>query len=125
MPATILTVSPEPTILASLAFLLEAEGWRVDLREHLPAAAPAIGMCDCAVVDCKALASEIKDLQSLQAFQVPVILLVDGYKRYPVTEGIRVVEKPILGSSLVEAVISGLAASPMQHYLSTQNPLGA
>lgn len=125
MSATILTVSPEPTILASLGFLLEAEGWRVDLRERLPALAPAIEICDCAVVDCKAIVNKINALQSLQALQVPVILLVDGYKNYPVSEGIRVVEKPILGSSLVEAIIAGLAVSPVEHYLSTQNPLGA
>lgn len=124
MPATILTVSPEPTILASLGFLLEAEGWRVVLRERLPRPAPVMALGHCAVVDCKAIANKNNDLQELLTLQVPVILLVDGYKTYPAVEGIRVVEKPILGSSLVEAVVEVLAVSPMRHYLSTQSPLG-
>lgn len=124
MSGTILTISPEPTMLASLGFLLEAEGWRVILQERLSGTAPVVDRFVCAVVDCKALANKINDLQDLQALQVPVILLVDSYKSYPVTEGIRVVEKPILGSSLVDAVTETLTVAHMQHYTSTQNPLG-
>jgi len=111
MPATILAVSPEPTILASLGFLLEAEGWRVVLRERLGATASAVDKFVCAIVDCKAISNKINGLSDLQEWHVPVILLVDSYKSYPVTEGIRVVEKPILGPSLVEAVIEALALS--------------
>jgi DNA-binding response OmpR family regulator len=124
MAATILAVAPEQTILASLGFLLEAEGCRVHLLASLPATVSIMEAFDCAIVDCKAVASNSNDLASLQALRTPIILLVDRCKDFPVAETIRVVEKPILGSSLVDAVREVLAGTHPMHFGSTHNPLG-
>lgn len=125
MAVTLLAVAPDPTILASLGFLLEAEGCRVRLLASLPAAASAMETFDCAIIDCKAIGRDSRDLSNLRALRTPVILLVDRSQDFPVVENIRVVEKPILGSSLVDAVRVALAVTHPLHFIATQNPLGA
>ncbi|GAB1583815.1 hypothetical protein [Phyllobacterium phragmitis] len=112
----ILVVASDPTFRQSLGFVLEAEGCRVDLAGQLPPPDDAmdakLGGYDCVVVDDRSIGEKPGDLAKLRILGKPVVLLVNHLQE--VAEGfpIRLVEKPLLGRTLVDAVRTLLEPAP-------------
>lgn len=109
---TVLIVAPDRTFRESLAFLLEAEGCHVRQLVALPPASSPMGLLDCVVVDDAAFAQDREALSRWRELRCPIILLTDCRRDAPNAEYIQVVEKPILGAALVEAVRSAIALGP-------------
>ncbi|KXF75650.1 hypothetical protein ATN84_16805 [Paramesorhizobium deserti] len=104
----ILIVASDPTFRQSLAFVLEAEGCRVDLTDQLPIADETMGermaRYDCIVVDDRSVGPKPSDIAKLRILGKPVVLLVNHLPDVAEGGAIRLVEKPLLGRTLVEAV---------------------
>lgn len=98
---------PDAPIRQSLRFVLEAEGYGVLSLDQLPSpTTPGPGNdagFDCAVVDEDTIASLPGGWQRLRSSGLPLILLVDRLGDGAV-DGVRSVQKPLLGSALIEAV---------------------
>ena len=116
--AKILVVAPDPAFRQSLCFVLEAEGYRIRSLQGLPTALGAADAFDCAVIDDAANAS-LQAWLTLAGAGRPVVLLVDQIKHGCGYEGIRYVEKPMLGNTLIEAVRAVLAQHQEANTLST------
>lgn len=105
---SILVIASDPTFRQSLGFVLEAEGCRVDLAGQLPAAEEMVdeelSRYDCIVVDDKSVGAKPGDLTKLRILGKPVVLLVNQLQEVAEEFHIRLVEKPLLGRTLVEAV---------------------
>ena len=102
--------------MRSIEFALDADGFDVvshrSLRAvlDLPGAAAA-----CVVVDENALGERARDIEALEQFGRPVILLVDRMRVAPKLERLKVLKKPLLGRLLIETVQGALtedAAEP-------------
>ncbi|MDN2567573.1 DNA-binding response regulator [Aquibium sp. A9E412] len=105
---TVVVVAPDEAFRRSLGFVLEAEGYRIRLFDHLPAAGVWVDGACCAVVDEKALEVDGVPLARLTEGGRPVVLLVDRIKNGPAAAGLSLVEKPLLGRTLVDAVSASL-----------------
>lgn len=110
--ARILIVTPDPEIRRSLRFLLEAEGYRVQARDRLPGRLtralprPLAGAPDALVLDLgRALPGDLPP-------GLPLVLLVDRSAAQPLPPGAQVVEKPLLGQDLAEALGRALREGP-------------
>lgn len=105
MNRPVLVVAPDFGLRRSIAFVLEVEGLDVLSVERLSdLPAPAEGAAAaCVIVDAEAVRSDPAGLQRLSELSNPVILLVDRLGEFP-EAGVRVLRKPLLGRSLVEAV---------------------
>jgi len=102
--ATVLVVAPDRLLRESVAFLLEAEGCRVRQLVALPTAGAATAPFDCAVVDEAAFARGANGLRAWDGLTRPAVLLTDRCKDGDFASGVRMVEKPIHGAALIEAV---------------------
>lgn len=114
--ATIVVIAPDAEFRRSLAFMLEAEGCRLFLLETLSdlvtkteglaglSPGKRAGGFDCIVLDEGALPAGKAGLEELQRLERPVILLVGRIKPVPHPANLALVEKPMLGGALVEAV---------------------
>lgn len=99
----ILVVAPDPFFRRSLAFLLEAEEYWVQVSEELPPAEAIAGRYRGVVLDHRCLPSADAG-EALWAIDVPIILLVSRSIGIAVRDCDKVVEKPLLGSALMDAV---------------------
>lgn len=111
LSAAILAIAPDPAFGASLGFVLEAEGCEVLLLKALPSTHDSMNTFDCVIVDDNALINKEKNLNHLHALASPIILLVDRSDEFSVGESFWIIEKPILGLKLIEAVRSALRAA--------------
>ncbi|MBO6716710.1 MAG: DNA-binding response regulator [Rhizobiaceae bacterium] len=93
----------------SLHFMLEAEGHASRAVETLAEAAALRETYDCAIVDHKVIGKSLMRLGELGALSHPVVLLVDQRNDIPRSDRIYFVEKPFLGSAVVEAVERALS----------------
>lgn len=100
--STIAVIVPDDSFRRSLCFLLEAEG-HVVLASGLANGTLDHGRVDCIVIDEKAMPVETSDL--------PVIMLVDRTDSHRMNGVYRLVEKPILGTELIEAVQGTICAT--------------
>jgi DNA-binding NtrC family response regulator len=100
---TILVIASDLAFRQSLSFVLEAEGHRVELADQLPAAEKMDGY-DCVVIDDRTL----HDPTELKMLRWPVVLLVNDLESAAVHDSVRLVQKPLLGRTLVEAVRNAL-----------------
>lgn len=108
LSTAILAIAPDPAFGASLGFVLEAEGCQVLLLKALPSTYDSMASFDCVIVDDTALINKEKNINHLRALASPVILLVDHSDEFPASESLWIIEKPILGLKLIEAVRSAL-----------------
>ena len=104
--ANILIVVPDPDFRQSLGFVLETEGCEVRLAGRLPAEADLETAYDCIIVDDKSLPKRADRYRCLERLPRPLILLVDRRPNMMVDGSVTLIEKPILGSGLIEAVQS-------------------
>jgi FixJ family two-component response regulator len=107
LDARILIVASDPSFRQSLRFVLEAEGCDVHAVERLLSADAPPASYDCLVVD-RSDSWKHGLPPELSALGRPLILLVD-YRQGMAEEGdICLVEKPILGRTLIDAVHGAL-----------------
>lgn len=106
--ARIIVVSPEPAVQVSLCFMLEVEGYAVRALDTLGDAVILGENCDCAVVDHKAI-SKSRRTNELAVLAWPIVLLVDRKIDFSVQDDICIVEKPLLGNAVVEAVRTAIS----------------
>jgi FixJ family two-component response regulator len=104
--STVAVIVPDDSFRRSLCFLLEAEG-HVALPLTVANGALDQGGIDCIVIDEKAMPIDTRSL----AHGLPIVMLVDRTESHPPDGAIRLVEKPILGTALIEAVQGSICAS--------------
>lgn len=109
---TILIIAPAMAERISLRFMLEAEGYDTFALKDLAALAKSRSEFDCVVVDEKALGRSPNALEPLQQRGRPIVVLVDPGKRIVYPQHITRVEKPMLGSAVLQAVGAMLASAP-------------
>lgn len=119
--ANIAVIAPDAAFRHSLGFMLEVEGCQVALLESMAgliekierlagiANGGGIGF-DCFVVDEEALTGEGPGLADLRRHDRPVILLVARIRSIPGASEAVLVEKPMLGGVLVDAVRTAVLA---------------
>ncbi|MEP9373663.1 hypothetical protein [Mesorhizobium sp. KR1-2] len=102
----ILVVASDEGFRRSLVFVLEAEGFGVDPHARLSLAmtSPFAEAADCAVIDEDAVRGRLSEWRELGRFAKPVVLLMDRVRPLPDLADVKVLIKPFLGHSLVEAV---------------------
>lgn len=105
---TILVVASDMAVRQSLRFVLEAEGYGVILREEVPMPDAPMLVFDCVVVDEGTIRMGAGRLAALLDRAQPVVLMVNHLPGMPVHSPIRVVEKPMLGSMLIETIRQAL-----------------
>ena len=110
---TILIIAPAMAERASLRFMLEAEGYDTFALKDLAALAKSQSEFDCVVVDEKALGRSPDALEPLQHLGRPIVVLVDPGKRIVYPQHILRVEKPMLGSAVLQAVGAMLTSAPV------------
>jgi DNA-binding response OmpR family regulator len=106
--AKILVVAPDPAFRRSLAFAIEAEGFEVDLADRLPAAEKLSGRYDCLVVDHRAIPAGTAAPSGM-----PLILLASHVEDVSAFGMTQVLEKPLLGHTLIEALRTALERDPL------------
>lgn len=109
----VLVVAPDAGFRRSIEFALEAEGYGVASRAHLPTetTSPAALLVCCAVIDEDAISEGTDAWKFLWHFPKPIVLLVDKPWSLPEPDGMKVLVKPLLGNALVEAVRHVVARS--------------
>lgn len=101
----LLIIAPDDDLRRSLTFALEAEGYAVTaLAEAGSDVAVGTGHYACTIVDQAALAATESAARAFCAAAQPVVLLANSPVSWLPWEGVRVVEKPMLGESLSQAV---------------------
>jgi hypothetical protein len=109
---TILIIAPAMADRTSLRFMLEAEGYDTFALKDLAALSKSQSEFDCVVVDEKALGRSPEALEPLQHLGRPIVVLVDPGKRIVYPPHIFRVEKPMLGSAVLQAVGAMLTLTP-------------
>jgi FixJ family two-component response regulator len=115
----VLVIDDDSAVLASLKFALEVEGFAVEVfrtAEEL-LARPALPASACLVVDYWLPAMDGVDLVSAlrgRGVEAPAILITTNpspqLRRRADEAGLAIVEKPLLGNTLAEAIRSAVAA---------------
>ncbi len=104
MPGMILVVAPDTAFRLSLRFMLEAEGFDVVVPSSFEDARLLRRKANCMIVDHDTLAAAAIPVAHLSEEKGPVLLLADTLEEMPQAEHIRTIEKPLLGSAVVNAV---------------------
>ena len=92
--------------------MLEAEGYDTFALKDLAALSKSQLDFDCAVVDEKALGRSPDALEPLQYRGRPIVVLVDPGKRIVYPQHVMRVEKPMLGSAVLQVVGTMLPSAP-------------
>ena len=112
--AKILVVAPDPDFRRSLAFVLEAEGCRVNILERLPDLDTLSDRYDCLVIDHRSIPAAAQSGTLLASMRTPMVVLVSDAQDMVARGFERVVVKPFLGHKLVEAVRDALKQEPQR-----------
>lgn len=110
--AKILVVAPDPEFRRSLAFVLEAEGCRVEIAERLPALDAIPGRYDCLVIDHRSIPAGVRIGTLFAGTPIPIVVLASHAQDMLARGFERVVVKPFLGRRLVEAVRDAVKREP-------------
>ena len=106
----ILVIAPDQHLRRSIAFALEAEGLLVEAVADLAAlSGGSIAAAICAVVDENAVTASRDGWRRVAALPNHVILLIDRLRQIPEHYARNALAKPLLGRSLVEAVLAAQA----------------
>ncbi|WP_159591031.1 DNA-binding response regulator [Chelativorans xinjiangense] len=111
--ANILIVASDPTFRQSLRFVLEAEGCDVHTVERLSPPGASLAGYDCVVIDYSNARKNGVPVE-LAALGRPVILLVDRRQGMAEEDGIVLVEKPLLGRTLIDTVRGALGRNDLR-----------
>lgn len=98
-----LVIVPDAQLRRSVAFLLEAEGYAVHAFASL-ADADRRAPVACAIVDEAAVTGGAPFWTGLAALALSSVILSSKGQPQPQQRGMRLVEKPLLGQRLVDAV---------------------
>jgi len=114
--ATILIAVGDAVLADSLRFSLELEGYAVKLCDELPRAINTGELQSCLVIDQHVFA-RLAD-RRLDAYGVPVILMTEDKNgrmlaRAEAAGVTSVVEKPLLGAALFDAIKAAIEQAPM------------
>jgi FixJ family two-component response regulator len=114
----VLIVDDDPAVCSSLKFSLELEGYRVrtyaSARELLDD--PDVGSADCLIID--QILPEVSGLELLQRLRsrdvsLPALLITTNpaplLRQRAGAAGVPIIEKPLLGNALLDAIASALA----------------
>lgn len=102
----ILVIAPDTGLRLSLVFALETAGYRVTAHEGLRGNGTRY---DCLVLDDRAIQGRNQDVVNFCANAQPVILVADATIPWLADWVAGVVEKPIAGNALTEAVSAAIA----------------
>ena len=102
----ILVIAPDTGLRLSLVFALETAGYRVTAHEDLRSNGTRY---DCLVLDDRAIRGRNEDVVNFCAGAQPVVLVADGIIPWLSDWVARVVEKPIAGNALTDAVGAAIA----------------
>jgi len=102
--AMILVVAPDSAFRLSLRFMLESEGYDVVVPRNLEEVERLRRTAACTIVDHEVLADMKVPLERLLGGAGPLVLLADTLDEMPQAGHIRTIEKPLLGSAVVNAV---------------------
>lgn len=91
---TIVVVAPDPALLRSIAFALEAHGYRVDTHPSWRSAEQAGATATCFVVDTQIFREDIDAENAVASGSRRTILLTDGFAPRPPRTNVRILEKP-------------------------------
>ena len=114
--ASIIVVAPDRGFRRSVEFALEAEGFTVGGYPFLAVAEISIAApttC-CAVIDEDAIEDKLHSWNSLRGLSKPVILLAARPQSLPESTGMCIVEKPVVGNALIEAVKTAMVSGRTQ-----------
>jgi DNA-binding response OmpR family regulator len=105
----LLVIAPDGDLRRSLTFALEAEGYAVTALADADSA-PVVGSAhyNCTIIDQAALAGTEAAIRAFCAAAKPVVLLSNTPVGWLPADGVSVVEKPMLGESLSQAVRGAL-----------------
>ncbi|MBY8916726.1 DNA-binding response regulator [Nitratireductor sp. L1-7-SE] len=84
--------------------MLETEGFDVVVPDNVEEALRLRADADCMIVDHDILIEAGMPIARLAADEGPLVLLADTLQEMPQAEHMRTVEKPLLGSAVVNAV---------------------
>jgi len=117
----IFVVDDDPAVRNSLKFALELEGYHVRLCANAVAlfGAPDLPRSQCLVIDLKLPGTDgLELLNELRRRNItaPAVLITSHPSRSTVEraarDGIQIVEKPLLGSGLIDCIRDAIASTP-------------
>ncbi|MCR4269132.1 DNA-binding response regulator [Nitratireductor sp. ZSWI3] len=104
MHATILVVAPDSAFRLSLRFMLESEGYEVEVLNGLTDLRLLRPKAHCLIIDHEILERQRMPVAALLEEGGPVIVLADIPVDTPADPRLRMIEKPLLGGTVVRAV---------------------
>ncbi|EKF17583.1 response regulator transcription factor [Nitratireductor pacificus] len=104
MNETILVVAPDSAFRLSLRFMLESEGYGVEVLADMTDFRLLRRRADCVIVDEEVLEQARSPVRALVDEGGPVIILADTSEDAPANDRVLVIEKPLLGSAVISAV---------------------
>lgn len=107
-PRTVLIVAQDEDLRRSIVFALEAEGLPVESMAALNGVPSGDGF-GCFVIDEKTLKTDGRSATVPQVGATPIVLLVERLPARQDLIGMSVVDKPLLGPALVDAVLAAMA----------------
>lgn len=116
MPATrpIVVIVPDAALSRSLAFALEADGYRVATFEDFISAKAALATALCIVADQSIFHDESEAITMLDGLTARTVLISEHMAK-PLAENIEVLTKPLSGADVLSAVGKFLPGQP--HYV--------
>jgi FixJ family two-component response regulator len=106
----LLIVAPDMDLRRSLEFMLEADGYQVVSYPAI-GAVPSQERFDCTILDHRAIAPPIETVIAFCRVAIPVVLLAGTPVPWLEEMVFCLVQKPLLGSPLLAAIESALAAA--------------
>lgn len=99
----IVVIVPDPVLSRSLAFALEADGYRISTFETWPAASADLSNAVCIITDQKALGEARAAAIDLDAYAARIVLLTEDAAP-AVPSVMQVLVKPLSGADVLSAV---------------------
>lgn len=104
MNETILVVAPDTAFRLSLRFMLESEGYGVEVLAGMTDFRLYRNRADCVIVDHEILETARIPVKSLLDEGGPVIVLAETSAATPESDRLLIIEKPLLGGAVISAV---------------------
>jgi hypothetical protein len=108
---SIVAIAQDSALLRSLAFALQAHGYKVEQFPSWKAATNAAGRARSLVIDGCLPAADLEACLSLAGNGLGVVLLAEGDAHYVERDGLHVLHKPLSGADVV-AALAALRGNP-------------
>lgn len=110
----IVVIVPDPALSRSLAFALEADGYRVAAFDDFTSAKGALPSALCIVADQSVFHDEAEAASALSGLTARTVLISEHMAK-PLAENMPVLTKPLSGADVLSAVGKFLPGQP--HYV--------